>query len=108
MSFNFMNGGRSQERLETAYASITKNQLWDWLRQYNSRDRVGCIFNDHPNFKIIEKDIYAIALEKQLDSNIVHDGYSWNWTMNIMEYIANNSIETFRTTFIDVSIDVSI
>ena len=93
----------SRERLETAHASITKNDLWDWLRKYNSRDRVGCIFNDHPNFKIIEKDIYTISTQQNLNL-IIHDGYSWNWTMSIMEYIASNSIESFRTKFIEPNI----
>ena len=101
MSFHFMKDDISKTRLETAYTSITKLCLWDWLKDYNSCNRVGCIFNDHYNFKKIERGIYNIVSENNINSNIIHDGYSWNWTMNIMEYIANNNIESFRTTFIE-------
>jgi len=106
MSFEFMISDKARQRLETAYASITNNDLWDWLRNYDSRNRAGCIFNDHPNFKIIEKSIYAMVIEQGLNSTIIHDGYSWNWTMNIMEYIASNSIDAFRTNFIEPTISL--
>ena len=101
MSFHFMNDYTSKMRLETAHMSLTKLNLWDWIKNYNSNKRVGCIFNDHPNFKMIEKEIYNIITENNIDSKIIHDGYSWNWTMSIMEYVANNNIETFRTTFVE-------
>jgi hypothetical protein len=91
MSFEFMSNKESQDILETVYAAITANDLWDWLKNYNSSTRGGCIFNDHPNFKIIENTS---------TNSIIHTGYSWNWCMNIMEYIAKHDIESFKHIYI--------
>tara|TARA_B110000211_G_scaffold122056_2_gene140771 strand:+ start:2665 stop:2955 length:291 start_codon:yes stop_codon:yes gene_type:complete len=91
MSFEFMTNEESGSILETVYVSITTNDLWEWLKNYNSATRRGCIFNDHPNFKIIENTS---------THSFVHTGHSWNWCMNIMEYIAKHDIESFKNIYI--------
>jgi hypothetical protein len=87
MSFAFINNTESCCMLEETYKTITELELWDWLKDYHITNKGGCIFNNHPNFKLIESN---------QTEDIIYTGSSWNWVMNIMVYIATHDIQTFK------------
>ena len=90
MSFDFINNAESRSMLEQTYVTITELDLWGWLQKYNESKHRGCMFNNHPNFKLIENNQHG---------NIVYTGHSWNWVMNIMSYIAAHDIESFKQLY---------
>jgi len=91
MSFDFINNSESRLMLEDTHTSITKLALWSWLKDYTLSNQRGCIFNNHPNFKVIENN---------QDNTFVYTGQSWNWIMNIMTYIAVNDIKKFKEFYL--------
>lgn len=90
MSFEFINNYESRSMLKHTYETITELDLWDWLQKYSESKQSGCIFNNHPNFKIIENN---------QDNSFVYTGHSWNWVMNIMSYIATHDIDSFKQLY---------
>ena len=92
MIFDFITNVQSKILLENVYDSIMKNNLWEWLYSYQSSSYVGsCVFNNHPNFKIIENNIKDVH---------TYTGCDWNWVMSIMEYIAVYGLESFKKLYI--------
>ena len=91
MTFDFITNTDSRYILEDTYETITELDLWDWLTHYHASNQGGCIFNNHPNFKLIENN---------QNNNVVYTGYSWNWVMNIMVYIAVHDINAFKEFYL--------
>ena len=96
MSFEFINNYESRSMLEQTHEAITELNLWSWLQKYNESKHRACMFNNHPNFKLIENN---------QDNPFVYTGHSWNWVMNIMSYIAAHDIESFKQLYNEGGLD---
>ena len=71
--------------------AITKNNLWEWVRDYSPPEDKGYMFWDHSNLKLIENDDEVIA-----DG---HSGSSWGCSMRGAEKIAKEGFEAYREVF---------
>lgn len=74
------------EMLEDMDYTITKLNLWDWMKTYEHEEGKGFMFSSDPNIELINK-------------TMIYGGYSGSsywWTMRIMEKVAKQGWEDFR------------
>jgi hypothetical protein len=88
--FEFIDQG-SRPYLENAHWAITQCELWDWLRTYSPPDGKGFMFSTTAEMDRIVKKMY----EEDIANG--HSGASYACTMRVMEYIAKNGYERYKT-----------
>ena len=64
--------------LRDAYDTITKLELWDWMRTFTPHPNEGFLLTNHPNLTEITRTLTYTG----------HSGASWATTMRTMESIA--------------------
>ena len=69
--------------LQNMYNSITKNELWDWMKTFKPDE--GFMFTNHPNINIISDDVYSDG----------HSGATFALAMRIMQDIAINGFSKY-------------
>lgn len=74
------------EMLQDMDETITKLNLWDWMKTFEPEEGKGFMFSDHPNLELIREN----------SSYGGHSGSSYGWTMRMMQCIAQMGWEDFR------------
>lgn len=74
------------EMLQDMDNTITKLELWDWMKTYEPEEGKGFMFSFHPNIDLIRNNI----------SYTGHSGSSYGWTMRTMELIAKKGWDNFK------------
>jgi hypothetical protein len=77
--------------LKNAYQAITVAEGWEFMKTFNDNN-YGFMFSDSPmTGKIMSK------MEELGYSG--HSGFSFGWTMRMMEFLAKNGREAFLAKF---------
>ena len=71
--------------LQNMYNSITKNELWDWMKTFKPDEGNGFMFTTHPNINIISDDVHSDG----------HSGTTFALAMRIMQDIAINGFSKY-------------
>lgn len=80
--FSFINDDMWRRSLSNIYISITKLNLWDWLKSFDPPINKGFMFSNHINLKKIENEL------DYNDPANGHSGASWGICMRNMSHIA--------------------
>jgi hypothetical protein len=86
--FDFIIDEHTKFYYANAHDSISKCNLWNWLRNYNYDTKEFFSLHDCKEFTKIVDNLYE-----------GHSGYSVMITMNTMNYIAKNGYENFKENF---------
>lgn len=92
-SYEVLFSGVEAEMLRDADETITKFNLWDWLKSYNPDQEKGFAFSKDWNLTVIIDNMKYTG----------HSGSSFSWTMRQMEYIAKNGKEEFMKKRIEIA-----
>lgn len=65
------------EMLNDAYDTLTRCDLWDWLREFKPHANEGFLLSNHPNLEVLRKEMKFQG----------HSGASFATTMRVMETI---------------------
>ena len=65
--------------------TISKLELWDWLKNYNPPEDEGFTYSNDPNISKISNGL----------QNNSHSGATFGYCMRCMEYIAKNGFPAF-------------
>lgn len=76
--FDSIYSKHESEMLEDAYDTISRCELWDWMREFTPHPNEGFMLTHHPNLTYISMGLGYSG----------HSGRSWDWTMRTMELIA--------------------
>ena len=85
--FNTIKDSHSRVMLENAYQAITVCEAWDFMKSFNDIQNGFMFSNDPMTGKIMNK------MEELGYSG--HSGFSFSWTMRMMEYLVKNGREAF-------------
>jgi hypothetical protein len=66
------------EMYNDAYETLTRCDLWDWLREFKPHANEGFLFSNHHNLEVLRKEMKYQG----------HSGGSFASTMRVMESIA--------------------
>ena len=83
--FSFYQSKWEAEMLKNAYDAISKEELWNFLRDNSPPEGKGFMFWDAPELKRLMPHMEPIG----------HSGASYGFTMRAMEYIAKNTWDHF-------------
>jgi hypothetical protein len=81
------------EMLRDADETITRLNLWDWLKSYTPDQEKGFVLSKDWNLSSIIDNMKYTG----------HSGSSFSWTMRQMEYIAKNG----WTEFVKIRIEIT-
>ena len=90
MDFNKLYENYEAEMLQDAYETITRLDLWEWLKE----------FNPHPN----EGFMFSTAIELATigtSMRTAHSGTSFAWTMRTIQHIAKYGWEEHTRLLIE-------
>jgi hypothetical protein len=90
MDFNKLYEPYEVEMLQDAYDTITRLDLWDWLRDFNPHPNEGFMFSTSIELATIRTSL-----------RIGHSGTSFAWTMHTMRHIAKYGWEEHTKTMIE-------
>lgn len=98
-SFDYMNDP-IVPYLVNAHWAITECELWDWLRTYEPPDREGFMFSTTPERRRIDA--------KMREQNIAggHSGFSYGYTMRVMESVAKEGYEKYKEYYLKNENDI--
>jgi hypothetical protein len=77
--FELLFSSSESEMLQDAYETITRCDLWDWLREFKPHANEGFLLANHPNLEVLRKEMKYRG----------HSGGSFATTMRVMELIAS-------------------
>lgn len=76
--------------LQDMYDTITRTGLWDWLRSFEPHHNEGFMFSS-------DATLARISAEMKYEG---HSGFSFAWTMQMMQDIAKNGWEAHKAQVI--------
>ena len=81
----------SRFMLENAYQAITISEGWDFMKSFNDNQN-GFMFSSNPMTGKIMSKMDELGYSG-------HSGFSFGWTMRMMEFLAKNGREAFLAKF---------
>jgi hypothetical protein len=92
-SYNVLFNTLEAEMLRDADETITRLELWDWLKSYIPDQEKGFVLSKDWNLSSIIDNMKYTG----------HSGSSFSWTMRQMEYIAKNGWTEFVKKRIEIT-----
>jgi hypothetical protein len=92
-SYDVLFNNLDAEMLRDADETITKLELWDWLKSYIPDQEKGFVLSKDWNLSNIIDNMKYTG----------HSGSSFSWTMRQMEYIAKNGWTEFVKKRIEIT-----
>jgi len=81
----------SRFMFENAYQAITISEGWDFMKSFNDNQN-GFMFSSNPMTGKIMSKMDELGYSG-------HSGFSFGWTMRMMEFLAKNGREAFLAKF---------
>ena len=90
-NFDFIQESDERNMYLDAHKSITRCELWDWLKTYNPDPNKGFMYSTPPpEMQRINEAIDSTP------SGPNHSGASYGHTMRVMQYIAKNGYDSYK------------
>lgn len=77
--------------LDDMYKTISRLDLWDWLKNINITGEHGIMFSKHAEFDLITKNIEFQG----------HSGSSFSYTLKMMDFIAKKGWDEYVTALLN-------
>lgn len=91
-SFDFV-GTMERDYFKNAHWALTETNLWTWFANFTPPNNEGFTFCNDDTLKILENKM----LEQDVAHN--HSGFSFEYTMKNMKYIAEHGYNAFQTAW---------
>jgi hypothetical protein len=89
--FDFVQSEFQRACLKSAHKAISTCELWKWLRLYIPQDKKGFMWSTSPELDRINQELWKDP------TNDCHSGSSYAMVMRIMEYIAKNGYNKYKS-----------
>jgi hypothetical protein len=90
-NFDFIQESDERNMYLDAHKSITRCELWDWLKTYTPDPNKGFMYSTPPpEMQRINEAIDSTP------SGPNHSGASYGHTMRVMQYIAKNGYDSYK------------